>query len=79
MSDHQKSKIFLVCSPSKSTSAFWIRNKPETMIEVAPKFIGESGKSKIFYNGYISIEIFDPKCGESPSLELDFDHFPRSD
>ena len=39
----------LANGPSKFTSAFWIRNKPETMIEVAPKFIGESGKSKIFY------------------------------
>ena len=38
------------------------------MIEVAPKFIGESGKSKFVYNikNYTSIEIFDPKCGESP-------------
>ena len=80
MPDDQKSKIFLACSPSKSTSAFCIRNKPETMIEVAPKFIGESGISKKIQDFlYISIEVFDPKYGESPPLELDFDHFPRSD
>ena len=28
---------------------------------------------------YISTQFFDPKCGESPSLELDSDHFSRSD
>ena len=50
------------------------------MIEVAPKFIGESGISKEIQDFlFISIAIFDPKYGEFPSLELDFDHFPRSD
>ena len=44
-----KSQKILANSRSKSTSAFFIRKMPETMIEVAPKFIGESGKSKIFY------------------------------
>ena len=44
------------------------------MIEVAPKFIGESGKSKIFY---IFFDIlFDPRLSKIPVFRAGFRQLP---
>ena len=62
------------------TSAFLTRGQPETMVEVAPKVVGESGKSrkiqKIQDFLYIFDIIFDPKISKVPVLGAGFRQLP---
>ena len=57
-----------------------IRGQPETMVEVAPKVVGESGKSrkiqKIQDFLYIFDIVFDPKISKVPVFRAGFRQLP---